>query len=322
MGTWFRLIRPPSVHGMLTGIGILIVLAQVHVLMGSTPTASAVGNAADHHQPWPRWATIPDPQALTLMVAGRAAGDAGLGTVPPPQAGAAARRAGRRVATGTLVIMGIAGLPIPREDPRWTAGQYHALQPATALPAACIPTRRSPPSSSPSSPVPRRCIAAAVDKLHDGPPTDMNGTLGTGGIGNSLCGLFGGLPITGVIVRSSANVQAGAHAGLQHPARRLDPCTGGAGAAGPGLVPLTALAAVLLVTGWRLVNLTHVRELFSHHGPFPAGIWAATVVVILVEDLLLGVAVGPCPVADRDRAAPAPPLSATSREAEDAIDVT
>ena len=46
LGNWFRLISPAVVHGMLTGIGILIVLAQIHVLMGSAPSAGALENAA------------------------------------------------------------------------------------------------------------------------------------------------------------------------------------------------------------------------------------------------------------------------------------
>ena len=71
VGNWFRLISPAVVHGMLTGIGILIVLAQVHVLMGATPSASAVenvtaiagslGRVLDDHL---------TPQAMALIVGG------------------------------------------------------------------------------------------------------------------------------------------------------------------------------------------------------------------------------------------------------------
>ena len=52
--------------------------------------------------------------------------------------------------------------------------------------------------------------AAAVDRLHDGPRSDMDRELSAQGVGNMLCGLLGALPMTGVIVRSSANVNAGA----------------------------------------------------------------------------------------------------------------
>ncbi len=324
MGTWFRLISPAVVHGMLTGIGILIVLAQIHVLMGSTPSAGAVENAAAITTSLGR--VLDDhltPQALTLIV-GVASLLAMLGwerfrprqlrLLPGALIG---------VATGTLITL-IAGLPIPRvELPASILGNitlpsvdsFAGLMHPDALIAAVIIAVIASAETLLS--------ASAVDKLHDGPQTKMNKELWAQGVGNGLCGLLGGLPITGVIVRSSANVQAGARtraSTILHGVWILALV-----ALAPrvlGLVPLTALAAVLLVTGWRLVNLTHVRELFSDHGPFPAGIWAATVVVILVEDLLIGVAVGLAlslieiaPVLRRR-------FAATSREGEDAIDVT
>ena len=52
--------------------------------------------------------------------------------------------------------------------------------------------------------------AAAVDRMHDGPRTKYSRELTAQGIGNALCGLMGALPMTGVMVRSAANVQAGA----------------------------------------------------------------------------------------------------------------
>lgn len=135
--------------------------------------------------------------------------------------------------------------------------------------------------------------AAAVDRMHDGKRTRFNKELFAQGVGNGLCGLFGALPITGVIVRSSANIQAGART-------RASAVLHGVWILGlvvilPGLlemVPLTALAAVLLVTGWRLISLHHVRHLFEHHGFVPVGIWAVTVVMVVLQDLLVGVALG------------------------------
>jgi len=57
-------------------------------------------------------------------------------------------------------------------------------------------------------------------------------------------------------------------------------------------IPMATLGAVLVVTGWKLVNVKHVRELFHHHGILPAVIWAATLVIVVAEDLLTGVLVG------------------------------
>src|SRR5690606_21018536 len=44
LGQWFRAISPAVVHGMLAGIGLLIVVAQFHVLFGEAPRASGIEN--------------------------------------------------------------------------------------------------------------------------------------------------------------------------------------------------------------------------------------------------------------------------------------
>ncbi len=99
--------------------------------------------------------------------------------------------------------------------------------------------------------------------------------------------------MTGVIVRSSANVQAGA-------VTRLSTILHGVWilsfvALLPWLlreIPMAALGAILVVTGWRLVSLTHVRHLFDHYGLLPAAIWATTFALVVTTDLLTGVMVG------------------------------
>jgi MFS superfamily sulfate permease-like transporter len=135
--------------------------------------------------------------------------------------------------------------------------------------------------------------AAAVDRMHDGVRTNYNKELSAQGIGNLLCGVVGALPMTGVIVRSSANVQAGA-------TTRLSTILHGVWilafvALLPWLmreIPMAALGAVLVVTGWRLVNLHHATHLFKHYGLLPAAIWAITLILVVAEDLLTGVLVG------------------------------
>ena len=85
--------------------------------------------------------------------------------------------------------------------------------------------------------------ASAVDRMHRGPRTRFNRELAAQGVGNVICGVFGALPMTGVIVRSAANVEAGART-------RLSAVLHGAWllafvSLAPGLlrlVPLTSLA--------------------------------------------------------------------------------
>jgi MFS superfamily sulfate permease-like transporter len=57
-------------------------------------------------------------------------------------------------------------------------------------------------------------------------------------------------------------------------------------------IPMASLAAVLVVTGWRLVHVGHVASLFRLYGALPAVIWATTLIVVVAEDLLTGVLVG------------------------------
>ena len=113
------------------------------------------------------------------------------------------------------------------------------------------------------------------------------------GVGNLICGLLGALPMTGVIVRSSANVQAGAESRastILHGVWIL--ALVGAAPFVLEQVPMAALAGVLVVTGWRLVGLRHVRHLFRAHGVLPALIWAGTFACVVGFDLLTGVVVG------------------------------
>jgi MFS superfamily sulfate permease-like transporter len=99
--------------------------------------------------------------------------------------------------------------------------------------------------------------------------------------------------MTGVIVRSSANVQAGAVTRLSailHAVWILALV-----AMMPWLlrtIPMAALGAVLVVTGWKLVSVSHLRHLFHHYGVLPSAIWAVTFVLVVATDLLTGVLVG------------------------------
>ncbi len=108
-----------------------------------------------------------------------------------------------------------------------------------------------------------------------------------------LCGLAGGLPMTGVIVRSSANVQAGA-------ATRASTILHGSWILAfllvlpmvLKLVPTAALAGILVVTGWRLVSPAHARHLLQRYGLATAAIWLVTLVMVVATDLLTGVLIG------------------------------
>ncbi|MEC8025168.1 MAG: solute carrier family 23 protein [Myxococcota bacterium] len=122
--------------------------------------------------------------------------------------------------------------------------------------------------------------------------TPTNRELVAQGVGNTISGLIGGLPMTAVIVRSSANIYAGGRtraAAWSHGALLL-----GLVLAVPfllNLIPLAALAAVLLVVGYKLARISLFKQMwsagFDQFLPF-----ITTIIVTVAVDLLIGVTTG------------------------------
>lgn len=122
--------------------------------------------------------------------------------------------------------------------------------------------------------------------------TPTNRELKAQGVGNILSGLIGGLPITSVIVRTSANVYAGAktkmsailHGILLLSAVALIPQV-------LNLIPLSALAAILIYTGFKLAKpaifMSFYKKGMDQFMPF-----VITVAAILITDLLVGILIG------------------------------
>ena len=133
----------------------------------------------------------------------------------------------------------------------------------------------------------------AVDELDpQRRTTPKNWELMAQGGGNIISGLIGGLPVTSVIVRSSANVDAGAQSKtstMLHGAWLLLSV-----AFIPvllNLIPLAALAAVLIATGYKLAKpklfIERFKQGWSQFVPF-----VVTIVAILFTDLLIGIVIG------------------------------
>ncbi|WP_234390467.1 SulP family inorganic anion transporter [Streptomyces sp. MMG1533] len=134
--------------------------------------------------------------------------------------------------------------------------------------------------------------AAAVDRMHSGPRTRYNTELIAQGAGNTIAGVLGALPITAVVARSSANVQAGAKTRLSRTlhglwllafALLLPQVL--------ALIPISVLAGVLVHSGWKLFAPEEFPKMWRQdRGEF--AVMTLTTLVIVATALLEGVLVG------------------------------
>ncbi|MEO8592424.1 MAG: SulP family inorganic anion transporter [Candidatus Solibacter sp.] len=293
-GQLFRAMAPAVIYGMLAGIGVLIFGAQFHVMVDDKPRANGIQNllsipaaiqkglfpvdGSSHHI-----AAALGVITIVILI--------GWGKFAPKKL---------KWVPGALVAVVVAtvaslvfAMPVRRVDlPDNLLGSIQlpsfgtllgSFQPEMLLAALTIAFVASAETL---------LSAAAVDQMHDGPRTNYDKELRSQGVGNILAGLVGGLPMTGVIVRSATNVAAGAQS-------RLSTIFHGFWllvlvAALPWvlrMVPTASLAAVLVYTGYKLVNPANVRKLLQYGGA-PVFIYAATVLTIVATDLLTGILVG------------------------------
>lgn len=133
----------------------------------------------------------------------------------------------------------------------------------------------------------------AIDKLDpQRRVTPMNRELTAQGLGNAVSGLLGGLPVTSVIVRSSANLQAGAksktstimHGVILMISLLFFPQI-------LNTIPLCALASILIYTGFKLAQPAVFREQWNK-GKLVFYPFLITIAAILFTDLLKGIAIG------------------------------
>lgn len=134
--------------------------------------------------------------------------------------------------------------------------------------------------------------AKAADGMSDAPRHDPDRELFGQGLANVASGLCGGMPATGAIARTAVNARAGAHtrvAALTHAV-----VLAGVVYAGAGLVsriPLAALAGVLIVTAWRMVERHNVRSVLRST-PGDTAVFALTAVATVALDLIAAVELG------------------------------
>ncbi|MBI3464638.1 MAG: SulP family inorganic anion transporter [Planctomycetes bacterium] len=297
LGPWFRAVSPAVIQGMLAGIGVLIFASQFHVMVDDAPKANGIQNLlsipsallkglipldnSPHH-----WAARIGVLAI-LTIVGWKFLPRRLNMVPAPLmavilCSVVAATTGLKdviyfVDVDDSLINDIR-LPAPAD---WRLLLDTSLL-MTGVGIAMVASAET------------LLCATAVDQMHGDPDcrTKYDRELMAQGVGNLLSGLIGGLPITGVIVRSAANVEAGART-------RLSAVLHGFWllvfvALLPGVlrfIPTASLAAILVYTGFKLMNVSAIRVLWKQ-GRSEVAIYAATVAGIVATDLLKGVMIG------------------------------
>jgi MFS superfamily sulfate permease-like transporter len=294
LGQMFRAIGPSVIYGMLAGIGILIFGAQFHVMVDDSPRENGLANllsipmaiykgvmpidGSTHHQ-----AAFLGMVTIVVVLLWTAFAPAKLKWVPGALLGVVA-------ATGIATAWSMPVRYVDLPDNLIGSLQFASLdsfsilaQPAMYVVAAGLAFVASAETL---------LSAAAVDQMHDGPRTNYDRELLSQGVGNALSGFLGGLPMTGVIVRSATNVAAGAktrRSAMLHGAWLLLFVV-----AFPRvlqLVPTSSLAAILVYTGYKLVNPNNIKRLLGY-GVAPFLTYAVTVIVIVSVDLLAGIITG------------------------------
>lgn len=294
LGQWFRAVSPAVIHGMLAGIGILIFAAQFHVMLDGKPIGNGIQNL------------LGIPGAITsAILAGDSrltAGEIGALTIASIFAWASLAPKSLKVVPAPLVgvVVGMTAAAVFQLDsikfvnvPEnfWSTlvfpttatfgrffADYHIMIGAVAI--AFIASAET------------LLCATAVDQMHSGARTKYDRELSAQGIGNAICGALGALPMTGVIVRSGANVEAGAKTRLSAILHgvwlllfaSLLPWT-------LSYIPLSSLAAVLVYTGYKLAYPKIVPTLLKY-GNAKVFIYVATIIMIVSTDLLKGVMTG------------------------------
>ncbi len=294
LGQWFRAVNPAVIYGMLSGIGVLIISSQVHIAFDSKPGGTPLENLTLVPAVFAKLVSIENEFAtgfaglisvvtLVVLFVWDKYKPSWLKSIPAPLFG---------VVLATLAAY-MFSLPV----------EYVKL-PSSIIAAVGVPTWEQwkilLDSSVFTSAIGLAVIASAetllcasaLRKMRSDAEVRYNKELVAQGLGNTVCGLLGALPMTGVIIRSSANIAANAQtrwSAVFHGVWLLLFVL-----AVPELlqfIPMAALAAVLIYTGVKLVNPAIVRSL-SRYGRPAVTIYFITLFGIVFTDLLTGVLLG------------------------------
>ncbi|MBF6332019.1 SulP family inorganic anion transporter [Nocardia transvalensis] len=274
-------IAPVVVHAMLAGIGITIALQQAHVLLGGASRSSA-------------WANVAELPSQLLNLHGD---DFVIGLVVIGIILAWRYVPGRvRLIPGPLVavlIGTVLSLVLPGNNPeriQFNGSLFDAIGLPQMPSGDWGPVVLAVLTIALIASVESLLCAVAVDKLHTGKRTNFDRELMAQGAANMTSGLLGGLPVTGVIVRSSANVAAGAKTKASAFLHGIWVLVFSIALVGVvQQIPKAALAGLLIVVGVQLVKIGHI-QLARRTGDL--AVYSVTVLGVVFLNLLEGVLIG------------------------------
>ncbi len=295
LGQWFRAVSPAVIHGMLSGLGLLILASQFHIMIDDAPRGSGLENILSI--PAGVWKAVSPAEGGPAHQEAAAVGVLTIVTIilwnrfaPKKIQVLPGVLVGVVLATAVTVLFDLPISHVQVRDNLLSIIELPKLESLEHLMDTSLLSASLALAFIAS--VETLLSATAVDHLHSGPRTRYNKELFSQGVGNALCGLLGALPMTGVIVRSSANVQAGAQtraSAILHGAWlllfvSLLPFV-------LRQIPTACLGAVLVFTGYKLMNIAVINEL-KDYGRSEVAIYVGTLGAIVATNLLTGVLVG------------------------------
>lgn len=293
IASWFRAMSPAVIQGGLSGLGALIAASQFHAMLDAKPKSGGLDNLLSipetlfkalvpmdgtaHHL-----AAILGIITLTIMVIWTFLPNR-VKQIPPPL-----------VAVVVAVILSQT-LNFPVQYISIPDNILAALTPLspTQLPQLAFPDIWAAAFSIAFvATIETVLTMIAIERMKPGQAADFNRELKAQGIGNSVCGFLGVLPVAGVIIRSAANINAGA-------STRVSAMLHGVWMLFPVIffpfvlesIPVAALAALLVYTGIRLINLNSIKVLKTY-GNSEVAIFLVTMTTTVLFNLLTGVLVG------------------------------
>ncbi len=295
LATWFKIVSPAIIRGMLSGIGVIIFASQFHVMLGSTPAGSTLENLL----------TIPNLLLMTIIPKDETTYHiaAGVGLVTLLSIicwNALSEKLAKVVPASliavivTVVVTNVLSLPIDYVNipdnilselkPIDFSGASKVLSSfdglVTIITLAFIGS------------VQALLTTQVIDKERIESKTKLDKELTAQGVGNAIAGLLGVLPLTGVIVRSVVCINAG---GMT----RLVSIFQGVLIALTLLffsdfveyIPLAALAAILVYVSVKLINVKQFIEV-TKYGKSELLICLVTFLLVIITNIFEGVLIG------------------------------